>query len=233
MTPWGVKERLTAEKTAVGFYLSGHLFDEVAREVRQFVRTKIEDLSESRDVRTVVGIVSDLRIINGQRGKLAIFKLDDKSVTIEATADEALINANRNTLKDDELIIVQGKAQPDRFSGGLRFQVNAIWNLPTARAKFGKYLRVSVGDGANAKVPDIARMVRDFPPKKEQTEQGELLRGLNVRLQLWRTATTQDGEVNATGEIALGDGAKFFPTDAALSSWMAQAHAGEARVVYD
>jgi DNA polymerase III subunit alpha len=225
MTPWGVKERLTAEKTAVGFYLSGHLFDEVAREVRQFVRTKIEDLSESRDQRTIVGIVSDLRIINGQRGKLAIFKLDDKSVTIEATADEALINANRNTLKDDELIIVQGKAQPDRFSGGLRFQVNAIWDLPTARAKFGKYLRVSV----NGKAPDIARMVRDFPPKKEQTEQGELLRGLAVRLQLWRS----DGDVNATGEVALDERAKFFPTDAALASWTAQAHAGEARVVYE
>jgi DNA polymerase III subunit alpha len=225
MTPWGVKERLTAEKTAVGFYLSGHLFDEVAREVRQFVRTKIEDLSESRDQRTIVGIVSDLRIINGQRGKLAIFKLDDKSLTIEATADEALINANRNTLKDDELIIVQGKAQPDRFSGGLRFQVNAIWDLPTARAKFGKYLRVSV----NGKAPDIARMVRDFPPKKEQTEQGELLRGLAVRLQLWRN----EGDVSATGEVALDERAKFFPTDAALASWIAQAYSGEARVVYE
>jgi DNA polymerase III subunit alpha len=232
MTPWGVKERLTAEKTAVGFYLSGHLFDEVAREVRQFVRTKIDDLTESRDVRTLVGIVSDLRVINGQRGKLAIFKLDDKSAVIEATADEALINANRNTLKDDELIIVQGKAQPDRFSGGLRFQVNAIWDLPTARAKFGKYLRVSV----NGKAPDIARMVRDFPPKKEQTEQGELLRGLPVRLQLWRSAKSEGdetGEVNATGELALDDRAKFFPTDAALASWIAQAHAGEARVVYE
>ncbi len=229
MTPWGVKERLMAEKTAVGFYLSGHLFDEVAREVRQFVRTKIEDLSESRDQRTIVGIVSDLRIINGQRGKLAIFKLDDKSVTIEATADEQLINANRNTLKDDELIIVQGKAQPDRFSGGLRFQVNAIWDLPTARAKFGKYLRVSV----NGKAPDIARMVRDFPPKKEQTEQGELLRGLNVRLQIWRTATVQEGDVNATAEIALDERAKFFPTDAALASWTAQAHAGQVHLVYE
>ena len=225
MTPWGVKERLTAEKTAVGFYLSGHLFDEVAREVRQFVRTKIEDLSESREQRVIVGIVSDLRIINGQRGKLAIFKLDDKSVTIEATADEALINANRNTLKDDELIIVQGKAQPDRFSGGLRFQVNAIWDLPSARAKFGKYLRVSV----NAKAPDIARMVRDFPPKKEQTEQGDLLRGLAVRLQLWRN----EGDVSATGEIALDERAKFFPTDAALASWIAQAHSSDARVIYD
>ena len=225
MTPWGVKERLTAEKTAVGFYLSGHLFDEVAREVRQFVRTKIEDLSESREQRVIVGIVSDLRIINGQRGKLAIFKLDDKSVTIEATADEALINANRNTLKDDELIIVQGKAQPDRFSGGLRFQVNAIWDLPSARAKFGKYLRVSI----NAKAPDIARMVREFPPKKEQTEQGDVLRGLAVRLQLWRN----EGDVSATGEIALDERAKFFPTDAALASWIAQAHSSDARVIYD
>ena len=197
---------------------------------------KIEDLVESREQRVIVGIVSDLRIINGQRGKLAIFKLDDKSVSIEATADEQLINANRNTLKDDELIIVQGKAQPDRFSGGLRFQVNAIWDLPTARAKFGKYLRVSVSEGVNGKAPDIARMVRDFPPKKEQTEQGELLRGLNVRLQLWRTATGAGGEgsdVSATGEVALDERAKFFPSDAALASWTAQAHAGEARVVYE
>ncbi len=35
-TPWGVKERLSHEKTAIGFYLSGHLFDEVAHEVRRF-----------------------------------------------------------------------------------------------------------------------------------------------------------------------------------------------------
>ena len=229
VTPWGVKERLVAEKTAVGFYLSGHLFDEVEREVRQFVKTKIDGLPESREVKTLVGIVGDLRVINGQRGKLAIFKLDDKSATIEATADEALINANRNLLKDDELIIVQGKAQPDRFSGGIRFVVNAIWDLPTARAKFGKYLRVNV----NGKAPDVARMVRDFPPKKEQTEQGELLRGLPVRLSIWRTATGHGGEVTASAEIALDDRAKFFPTDAALASWIAQAHAGEARVVYE
>jgi len=42
--PWGVKERLTQEKTAVGFYLSGHLFDEVATEVRKFAKRPIEEL---------------------------------------------------------------------------------------------------------------------------------------------------------------------------------------------
>jgi hypothetical protein len=46
-TPWGVKERLTLEKTAVGFYLSGHLFDEVSHEVRRFCKREIGDLIDS------------------------------------------------------------------------------------------------------------------------------------------------------------------------------------------
>ena len=34
--PWSIKERLTLEKAALGFYLSGHLFDQSADEVRRF-----------------------------------------------------------------------------------------------------------------------------------------------------------------------------------------------------
>ncbi len=222
--PWGVKERLSLEKTAVGYFLSGHLFDESERELRQFVKLKVEDLMESREPRTVSGIVSDLRVINGQRGKLAIFKIDDKSGVIEATADEALLTANKLVLKDDELLIFEGKVQPDRFSGGLRMQVNRIWDLPTARAKFGRYMRVAV----NGKAPDLERMVREFPPKKEETEQGTLLRGLPIRYAVWREG---DG-LNASAEIELGERAKFFPSDAALASWIAQAHAGDAQIVY-
>jgi DNA polymerase-3 subunit alpha len=36
-----------------------------------------------------------------------------------------------------------------------------------------------------------------------------------------------------TSELALGEAAKFFPSDAALASWMAQAEQGQARIVYD
>jgi DNA polymerase-3 subunit alpha len=219
--PWGVKERLTYEKTAVGFYLSGHLFDEVALEVRRFVRRQIEELIDAREPQLLAGIVSDFRVINGQRGKLALFKLDDKSGNIDARADEALINTHRHLLKDDELIIVMGKLQPDRFSGGLQLTVQQIWDLPTARCRFGKFLRVAV----NGTAPDIARLVRDFPPRREMTEQGELVRGLTVRLAVERAL--------AVAELQLGEDAKFFPTDAALASWMAQAHQGAASVVYE
>jgi DNA polymerase-3 subunit alpha len=220
-TPWGVKERLTLEKTAIGFYLSGHLFDEVAHEVRRFCKREIDDLMDSREQQVIAGIVSDFRVINGQRGRLAIFKLDDKSASIEATADEALINNNRNTLKDDELVIVSGRLQPGRGGFEARFQVQQVWDLATARCRFGKFLRVAV----NGKAPDIARLVREFPPRTEQSEHGELLQGLGVRLSMARGG--------AQVELQLGERAKFFPTDAALASWMAQAEAGKAAIVYE
>ena len=225
MLPWGVKEQLTNEKTAVGFYLSGHLFDAVEREVRLFAKRKIDDLIDSREPQLLAGIVSDLRIINGQRGKLAIFKLDDKSAVMEATADEAMINANRHLLKDDELVIVMAKMQADRFSGGYRLSIQQVWDLPSARCRFGKFLRVSV----NGRAPEVARMVKDFPPQREMTEQGELLRGLPVRLKLERRGDT----VAAAAELLLGEQAKFFPSDAALSSWIAQADQGKAEIVYE
>jgi len=225
MLPWGVKEQLTNEKTAVGFYLSGHLFDAVEREVRLFAKRKIDDLIDSREPQLLAGIVSDLRIINGQRGKLAIFKLDDKSAVMEATADEVMINANRHLLKEDELVIVMAKMQADRFSGGYRLSIQQVWDLPSARCRFGKFLRVSV----NGRAPEVARMVKDFPPQREMTEQGELLRGLPVRLKLERRGDT----VAAAAELLLGEQAKFFPSDAALSSWIAQADQGKAEIVYE
>ncbi|MCB2037367.1 MAG: DNA polymerase III subunit alpha, partial [Ottowia sp.] len=229
VTPWGVKERLSLEKTAVGFYLSGHLFDEVEREVRQFVRRGITELGESREPQLLAGIVSDLRVINGQRGKLALFRLDDKSGVIEARAEEALLNQHRNVLKDDELIIALGRVQPDRFSGGVQVTLTQIWDLPAARCRFGKFLRVAV----NGKAPDVRRLLTEFPPKVESTEHGELLRGLPVRLVLERRAPAPGGASGVMAQLQLGEAAQFFPSDAALASWMAQADEGRAAVVYE
>ncbi len=223
--PWGVKEQLTLEKTAIGFYLSGHLFDEVALEVRRFARRQIDDLIDTREPQLLAGIVGDFRVINGQRGKLALFKLDDKSGVIEARADEALINAHKHLLKDDALIIVMGKLQPDRFAGGMQLTVNQIWDLEQARCRFGKFLRIAV----NGHAPDVERMLKAFPAQREMTEQGELVRGLTIRL-----AVTRAGDSGAaSAELQLADAMRFYPTDAALAQWRAQADQGQAVIVYE
>ena len=221
VVPWHVKERLTQEKTAVGFYLSGHLFDEVDSEVRQFAKLRLKDLIELSEPVVVAGIVSDLRQINIQRGKLTFFKLDDKSTSIDVTVDEAVFNANKHLIKDDQLVILMVKAQPDRFSGGLRIQVQQAWDLAGARCRFGKYMQINV----NGKLPDLDRILKDHPARVESTENGNLIRGLSVRFQLIR-----DG---AQAQIDLGEAAKFFPTDAALAAWTSQAHQGQAQIIYD
>jgi DNA polymerase-3 subunit alpha len=118
-----------------------------------------------------------------------------------------------------------GKLQPDRFSGGLQLTVTQVWDLATARCRFGKYLRVMV----NGAAPDIQRLVKEFPARRELTEQGELLRGLPVRLRVERQL--EAGGVSA--ELQLGDEARFFPSDEALASWSAQALHGRAVIVYE
>ncbi len=218
---WSIKERLTLEKSALGFYLSGHLFDQSASEVRRFAKLKIADLIDSRETLLLAGIVGDLRVVNGMRGRVAIFKLDDASDSIEAVAHEDLLNANRELLKDDELVIVQGRVQPDRFSGGNRLNVQSVWDLAGARCRFGKYLRVEV----NGSVPPVAEVLREFPSRRVTTEQGDLAQGLAVRLALLRES--------AAGEIDLGDAARFYPSEAALARWNAASTHGHVTVVYD
>jgi DNA polymerase III subunit alpha len=218
--PWSIKERLTFEKAALGFYLSGHLFDQSADEVRQFAKRRNADIVDSREPQLLAGIVGDLRVVNGQRGRVAIFKLDDKTEAIEAVANEDVLNAHKDLLKDDELIIVQGKVQPDRFSGGLRLNVQQVWDLTAARCRFGKYLRVEI----NGSIPPVAEVLRDFPSRRIATEHGDLTQGLGVRLVLEREA--------ARGELDLGDDGKFFPTDAAIARWREGSH-GRASVVYE
>ena len=228
-TPWGVKERLTYEKTALGFYLSGHLFDEVSAEVRRFAKRPIAELIDTREPQLVAGIITDFRVINGQRGKLALFKLDDGSGVIEARADEALINANKDLLKEDELIIAMGKQQPDRFSGGMQLTIMQLWNLEDARCRFGKYLRVTTRTDSQGPPLDVARLVKAHPAKKEVTEQGDLWRGLGVRLLL--ECVVDSGRAKA--ELQLDERAKFYPSNAALASWWAQAAPGTAEIIYE
>ncbi|GAP33604.1 DNA polymerase III subunit alpha [Piscinibacter sakaiensis] len=221
---WGVRERLGHEKTALGFYLSGHLFDEVAEEVSQFARRRIADLVDSREPQLLAGIVTDLRVVNGQRGRVAIFRLDDKSEAIEAVVAEELLNAHRELLKDDELVIVQGKVQNDRFSGGLRLNVLQVWDLAEARCRFARHLRVDMGSEVAGRLPAVVELLKSYPARRRSTDAGEAVLGLGIRLVLQRAS--------ARAEIDLGDDGRFFPSEEALARWR-EASRGQARLVYE
>ena len=219
-TPWSIKEQLTQEKTAIGYYLSGHLFDQSGEEVRRMVKKRVADLQDSREPVMVAGIVSDLRLINGNRGRVALFKLDDKTDAVEAVASEELLNANKTVLAEDELVIISGKVQNDRFSGGLRLTVTQIWSLAGARARLGKYLQVSVRDV----LPPLQELMSSWPPRKIETEQGTLAQGLKVQTHHFLNGANKGAEF----KIELGEDSRFWPCDEALARVGAVA-----QIIYD
>jgi DNA polymerase-3 subunit alpha len=216
-----LRERLMLEKAALGLILSGHLFDETAAEVRRFARRPIGELADSREPQFVAGIIGAMRVVNGQRGRAAIFRLDDGSGAIETVVNEDLLDAQRALLVDDALLIAQGRVQLDRFSGALRLTVQQLWDLPAARARFGRYLAVSVNGGR----PPVGEVLKAWPARRVDTEHGELSQGLTVRLRLERP--------RASAEIDLGDDGRFWPSDEAIARWRQVAHRGQAEVVYE
>ena len=225
--PWTLKERLSLEKTAIGFYLSGHLFDEAESEVRRFARQRIGDLKDSRDPQVVAGIISELRVINGTRGRVAIFKLDDKSDVIEAVANQDTLDANKDLLKDDELVVITGKVQNDRFSGGLRLNVQQVMSLATARCKFARFVRLQ----AHGTQLPVAELLREFPAKRIEAPQPDLpdtFQGLPIRVVVERRTP----ELSARAELDLGDAARVFPSEQALLRCKELMPQAQAQVVY-
>jgi DNA polymerase-3 subunit alpha len=222
-SPGTIRERLQQEKAALGFYLSGHLFDAWADEVRRFcAKRPIADLVDSREPQLVAGIVDDARWVNGRSGRVMIFRLSDGSEAIEVVVGEEALDAEqREWLREDELLVLQGKAQHDRFSGGLRLAATQVWNLAAARARFGRWLALEVGE----RMPGLAELVRGSPARRVDSEHGERVQGLPVRLALRRSG--------ACAQVDLGDEARIWPSDDALLRWRAAARDGRAEVVYE
>jgi len=151
VAPWSEKQKLTEEKTALGFYLSGHLFNAYTEEARKFARTKLADLSPSREPRLIAGIICAVRTQMTQRGKMVIVALDDASAVVEVTVYNELYEPNRHLFKEDEFLAVQGKVSEDRFSGGLRITADRVMDIAAARATYGKALRLAMNGQADAK----------------------------------------------------------------------------------
>ena len=203
-TPWTDRQKLAEEKTALGYYLSGHMFDSYAQEVRRFAKTKLKDLEPSRDPRMLCGVITGVRTQLTQRGKILIVSLDDKSGVVEVTIYSELFEANKNIFREDEFLLVVGKVSEDRFNGGLRITAEKAFDIATARIQYGHKLEMDVACTiAPAKLAEILQPYRHengLPVSLRVTPQG-----IPCTLQLgdaWRVAPSD--ELKYALELHLG-----------------------------
>ncbi|MFC5549713.1 DNA polymerase III subunit alpha [Massilia aerilata] len=175
-TPWTDRQKLSEEKTALGYYLSGHMFDSYQAEVRRFAKTKLKDLEPSRDPRMLCGVITGVRTQLTQRGKILIVTLDDKTSVVEVTIYNELLEANKNIFREDEFLLVVGKVSEDRFNGGLRITAEKAFGIAEARIQYGHKLEMDLACTINpAKLAEILQPYRQdggLPVSLRLTPQG-------------------------------------------------------------
>lgn len=254
---WPEKKKLQEEKAALGFYLSGHLFDAYKTEVRRFVRQKIGELKEGRD-KLVAGIIASLRTQMTQRGKMLIALLDDGTGQCEVTVFNETFEANKQLFKEDELLVVQGQARNDAFTGGIRFTVDTVMDLGRARCRYAEAVKVQMNGNADAlalrRVLEAHSAGKDEPqavPAPAASSRGGNGGGRNggggfgggyggdngrqrqpVQIPNGLAVQVVYRSENAEGEMRLGDAWRVKPTDELLADLRGQFAGSAIEIVY-
>ena len=147
---WSEQQKLQEEKAALGFYLSGHPYWSYQKDLSQFISTTLANLAPREQPQLLAGIVSGIRVRMTARGKMAIVGLDDGTTRIEVVVGNELLNQSQQLLKDDQLVIVEGRVSNDEFSGGIRVNARKLHDLPSLRNARASFLKISCNGQADA-----------------------------------------------------------------------------------
>ena len=210
--PWAERDRLREEKTALGFFFSGHPFHVVKQEVSRFAHRPLARLEARKEPQILAGLVASVRTKLTARGKMAFIQLDDASASLEVSVFNETFETYRDRIGVDEVLVVEGKVQNDDFAGEgkVRIVADRLFSLAEARTRFARQLRLTLNGQAS----------------------GGNARAAALRLQGLLAPFTQDGtcpvclnyrNAEALCELKLGDACRVRLEDAlldALGEWL-------------
>ena len=158
---WRPEAQLKEEKAALGFYLSGHPYTESKAEIAQFVHGTLADIAPQKQPKRIAGVVMGVRIRMTQRGKIAIVTLDDAVARVDVVVGGDLLAEHAHLIKEDQVLVIEGRISHDDFSGGNRVSANKLFNLPMARSTYASMLKIACnGQSDAAKLTTILQPYR-------------------------------------------------------------------------
>ncbi|MGM0677020.1 DNA polymerase III subunit alpha [Ectothiorhodospira marina] len=170
---WDEESRLLAEKETLGLYLTGHPIIRYEAELAQITGKRIADLlsdladsapsngggngegggygrGRQREQTVIVaGLVVAIRTRNGNSGRMAFLTLDDRSGRVEVGLFGDDYRRYQSLLVKDRLLVVEGSAGIDEFSGNVRMRCRQIMDLDQAREQFAKRVELAVNGHAS------------------------------------------------------------------------------------
>ncbi len=139
---WPQPQLLGWEKETLGLYLSGHPIDRYLPELRALSVSRLVELKPGR--RRAAGLIVALRFTKSRRGRMAILSLDDGTARAEVTVYNEVLEASIDKLAADRLVIIEGEAAMDDFSGEPALNAQAIFGMDEIRQRHARALVISL-----------------------------------------------------------------------------------------
>ncbi len=186
--PWTEKEKLSFEKAAIGFYVSGHPLDAYQKELKRYARPIVSVQRARRDEKlTIAGIVSVMRERPTKTGKrMAWVTLEDLSGSVELVVfpgkdgNRSMMDPKtgkwgksgpkpgyeqwEHLLKSDDALLVSGTVQMSRDEENPQPEliVDDIQSLKEVREKRVKRLelRLHVDMATDEKLARLAELAK-------------------------------------------------------------------------
>ena len=140
LAEWQERQLLTAEKEALGLYLTGHPFDAVRRDARNFTDGTLggmtaepapqsskgeRNYAQAKREATVAGLIVDVK----KRGNRVSVVLDDNTGRMEVSLFSEAFQEFRHLLVKDEIVVVTGGLRYDDFMGSWAVNVKNVLHI--------------------------------------------------------------------------------------------------------
>ncbi len=157
---WPAAVRLAGERETLGLFLTGHPIAEYESEVANLTHGRLADLAAERaplagergwqysgnsNLVTVAGLVLEVR----RRANRVSLVLDDRSGRMEVTLFDDVLQAHRDLIVKDALLLIEGSLRYDEFIEGWRLAARKLLSLASVREQQARRLHVRVPPGTS------------------------------------------------------------------------------------
>lgn len=200
---WSFRKLLKYEKSVLGLCLSGHPMNEFTQWIQNIQLKTVKDILklsvEGRQQVYFAGMISKIDQRRTKRGgMIGILTMEDEIADVEVVMFESLLTQIKNHMQVDDIVVIEGQAEIDGFSGNIRVSANDIMLLETKlkQAVTAVHLTLSLEKAVENDVLKIKQLLG--PPFDSSCHENASKTSLSIKLQ-----NHQASELNLPAQITL------------------------------
>jgi DNA polymerase-3 subunit alpha len=160
--PWSLVEMLTAEKKALGFYITGHPLDAHNEVISKLGAASSIELAavESGGRARAAGMVKDLQLKTTKKGdRFAIFQLEDHAGAVKCVAWPEPFRRHSTVIRAEAVVLVTGRIE-NSDEGMVTLMVDRVGDLDQAIQQKAREIIVRLPTAADiSKICDDVKQV--------------------------------------------------------------------------